>query len=157
MKWSRGAPVWLTACMLLFVVCGQGAVAGTVRDFHDQPPMTNEEVERFCADFSSFRMWMVQHELGRSAARPDVDAQGNPTFIWTAAVEPWFAERDWKPERFFYVMTHCSAGMMVLLHPDAFAGDNRPPDMPEISEYELNLVRQYMDDLIAALASDAKE
>lgn len=127
------------------------------KPFHDQPPMANAEVERFVKDFPAFKQWMYDSKLNSSSARPVVDKEGNPSFVWNENVVGWFEGKEWTPERFFYVMTHCSAGISLILHEDEFKGANRPPDMPLISDYELNLVRQYQKPLMDSLSTKIRK
>ncbi|GFM38342.1 hypothetical protein [Desulfovibrio psychrotolerans] len=123
------------------------------KGFHDQPPMTNAEVERFIADFPAFKQWMM-HEGGD--AQPVVDAKGQPSFLWDAKTAVWFSGKEWTPERFFYVMTHCSAAVALIRFGSELAGDKRPPDMPVIDEYEMNLVRRYEEKLLQALSANTQ-
>lgn len=138
------------ALVVLFLVTQSLAFAGS---FHDQPPMTNADVEQFAKDFPSFKQWMFENKITADSARPTVDAAGNPSFLWDEKVAPWFVGKAWTPERFFYVMTHCSAAVSVMRQGDALKGANRPADMPVVSEYEINLVRQYEDMLMQALTA----
>jgi hypothetical protein len=41
-------------------------------------------------------------------------------------------------------MTHVFAGRTVLRHGSQVTGDNRPPDMPVVSDAELDLIRTLM-------------
>lgn len=124
--------------------------------FHDQAPMTNAEVEQFAKDFPAFKQWMFENKVTAESAKPTVDASGNPSFIWDDQVAAWFLGKEWTPERFFYVMTHCSAAISIIRKGDALTGANRPADMPAISEYEMNLVRQYEEMLLKSLTTKIK-
>ncbi len=143
----------LVGAMLCVVV----PVAAQAASFHDQPPMTNVEIERFCADFPAFKQFMYENRVTGKSAHPVVDKDGNPSFRWDEKVLPWFEGRDWTPERFFYVMTHCSAAMSMVRMGDKVTGANRPKDMPLIGAYELNLVRQYEGQLLEALSAGVKK
>lgn len=140
---------------VVLLLCGGQAVAaqGGDKGFHDQPPMTNAEVEQFIADFPAFKQWMMREG---GDAQPVVDAKGRPSFLWDAKTATWFSGRKWTPERFFYVMTHCSAAVALIRFGDELAGDKRPPDMPVIDEYEMNLVRQYEEKLLQALSANTQ-
>ncbi|WBF68297.1 hypothetical protein LN040_04120 [Desulfovibrio subterraneus] len=127
------------------------------KSFHEQPPMTNAEVEQFIKDFPGFKQWMYDSKLNAQAARPVVDKDGNPSFVWDDTVAKWFEGKSWTPERFFYTMTHCSAAIALVLHGDKLTGANRPPDMPYINDYEMNLVRQYQEPLMDALSAKVKK
>ena len=128
------------SALLLMFMCSQASAAE--QNFHDQPEFTQQELQQFLKDFPAFREWAVNSKDTSSPVVTDAD---EPSFVWSPQAEAYLRENTgWAPERFFYVMTHVFAGRTVLRHGSQVTGDNRPPDMPVVSDAELDLIRTLM-------------
>lgn len=129
--------------MLMLGLAAHPAFAGS--GFYDQPPLRELELQRFIDTFPVFKAWV--RSSGERPA-PGTDANGAPTFTWTEPVAAKVRELGWEPERFFFVLGKTAAGLAIIENGDAYAGPQRPADMPPVTPGELALIQR---DLVSLL------
>lgn len=127
-----------------FVLNSNNAMAKSVYD--NQPPLTDEELVSFMEILPSFRAWALPQDI---KAQPIVNKMGKADFIYSDEVAKWVISKNWEPDRFFSVMGRAAAALAIIEEGNDFA-NNRPTDMPTVSESELSVVRKHLGSLLKA-------
>ena len=134
----------LALALFLFAPCG-----GVAAVYDAQPPMTDKELTAFIELLPHFRAWAISsHE----EAHPAV-VRGKADFVYSAKAADWVRLRNWEPQRFFCVMGRAAAALSIVEEGHTL-NDKRPPDMPSVTQQELDLVRRHLLPLLRA-GSDA--
>ncbi|MDR1857599.1 MAG: hypothetical protein LBR22_10690 [Desulfovibrio sp.] len=111
--------------------------------YDGQPPVTEKELGAFLQTLPAFRVWAREN---REEAGP-VDAGGKPDFQYSAAAGQWVKDHGWDPRRFFCVMGRMAAALVIVEEGNDM-GRNRPRDMPEVRDEELDLTRRNIGSIL---------
>ena len=142
--WYRGILASLCCALLLCF----GATPLLAKSLYDnQPPMTDKELVAFMEILPHFRAWAAS---SKEEAHPSVDKKsGKADFLYSPKAAEWVKVRGWDPARFFTVMGRAAAALAMVEEGNDISS-NRPPDMPHVTEAELNLVRRHLAGLLKA-------
>ncbi len=113
--------------------------------YDNQPNVTEPELNEFVLLLPQFRSWARKN---REEAHP-VLKQGKPDFQFSESAAKWVREHNFDPARFFCIMGKMAAGLVIVEEGNDLKG-TRPPDMPEVTGPELELVRRHLGELLAA-------
>lgn len=139
---------WGVFCaVVLFLFSVQGWAKSV---YENQPAVTDRELVAFMELLPHFRAWAASF---REDAHPSVDKAGQADFTYSAKAADWVKTRGWEPARFFSVMGRAAAALSIVEEGGDVSG-KRPPDMPAVSQQELELVRRHLAGLLRA-GSDA--
>lgn len=132
-------------CALVLCLGATPLLAKSVYD--NQPPMTDKELVAFMETLPHFRAWAAS---SKEDAHPSVDKKtGKADFLFSPKAAEWVKVRGWEPARFFAVMGRAAAALTMVEEGNDISS-NRPPDMPSVTEAELNLVRRHLAGLLKA-------
>ncbi len=124
----------------VFLVCAN-AHAATV--YENQEPIQEKELLAFIAVLPDFRVWANTH---KEEAYPKV-TQGKADFAYSDKAAQWVTSRGWNPDRFFSVMGKAAAALFIVAEGSEVT-KTPPPDMPMVTQAELNLVRTHFKALL---------
>jgi hypothetical protein len=85
------------------------AFGAMAKDFEDQKPFNQSELQKFVDDWPGFAKWA--EEKGEKYHQSPTAAEG---YAFSKEMESYFNKIGWKPERFFYVYHHVSAGLVAI-------------------------------------------
>ncbi len=135
----------LCVCALLCCTClplwAVDAYAATV--YENQPPLQEEELLKFIKVFPQFREWAASHG---EKAYPKVN-QGKADFAYSENAARWVESHGWDPARFFSVMGRAAAALFIVAE-GSEVSETPPPDMPSVTQADLNLVRSHFKALL---------
>ena len=117
----------------------------TATVYEKQPPVQERELLSFLELLPAFRSWAQGNQ---EEAHP-VLRQGKADFLYSPAAARWVTEHGWQPVRFFCVMGRMAAALVIVAEGNDM-GNTRPPDMPQVSETELELARRHMGAMLRA-------
>ncbi|MDO5483279.1 MAG: serine/threonine protein phosphatase [Desulfovibrionaceae bacterium] len=139
---ALSAPLWggSEAC-----AAGTGPKSNVVTVYDRQAPVTEKELLAFLDVLPRFRAWA--HE-NREEAHP-VLRNGKADFLYSEQAAIWVKSQGWEPVRFFCVMGRMAAAMVIVEEGNDMRG-TRPPDMPGVSQKELDLARRHMGAMLKA-------
>ena len=140
-NWRRMMTGVLCAAFLLLLV--QEGWAKSV--YEDQPPVTDKELVAFMEILPHFRAWAAS---SKEEAHPSV-SRGKADFVYSPKAAEWVKLRGWDPVRFFCVMGRAAAALSLVEEGSDVSG-KRPPDMPSVTQQELELVRRHLGSLLKA-------
>ncbi len=126
---------------LLF--CSTYAVAKSVYD--GQPPMDDKELVRFIEILPQFRAWAVAQKVEAHPSTTD----GKADFVYSDSAAQWVSAHGWEPARFFSVMGRTAAALSMVAD-GADVNAPHPPDMPSVTQAELDLVHKHLSTLLQA-------
>lgn len=87
-----------------------GVVLSVVaQDVTEEKPFTKDELKRFLADWPAFVSWA--ENKGEQYNNLETPGAGRR---WSREMEEYLAGKGWQPERFFYVLSHVTYGMLVV-------------------------------------------
>lgn len=145
-SWRLTAPCMLCTAVLLLL-----AQTGWAKNVYaDQPPVTDKELVAFMEILPQFRAWAAS---SKEEAHPSVDKSGKADFVFSPKAAEWVKQRGWDPVRFFSVMGRAAAALSMV-EEGSDASGKRPPDMPAVTQQEMELVRRHLGSLLKA-GSDA--
>ena len=113
--------------------------------YENQPPVQEKELLSFLELLPAFRSWAQAHQ---EEAHP-VLRQGKADFLYSPRAARWVTEHGWQPVRFFCVMGRMAAALVIVAEGNDM-GNTRPPDMPGVSDSELELARRHMGAMLKA-------
>ncbi|MDR2055869.1 MAG: serine/threonine protein phosphatase [Desulfovibrio sp.] len=117
--------------------------AGSVYD--DQPGITDEELRRFLQVLPQFRNWCRENN---ERPRPVV-RDGKADFAYSGRAADWVHSRGWRTERFFCVMGRLATALVIVEEGNDLT--ERPRDMPDVSNEDLELTRRHLGTILKAL------
>ncbi len=79
------------------------------QDVAVEEPFTKGELKRFLADWPAFVSWA--ENKGEQYQNLEAPGAGGR---WSREMEEYLGGTGWKPERFFYVLSHVTYGMLVV-------------------------------------------
>lgn len=99
---------WLTTALIfVFMVCAAAMATGA--GFSGQKPFTQDELNRFMKDWPPFTQWA--ESKGEEYDKIQAPAEG---MRWSREMTQYLGKRGWKPERFFYVVSHVASGLAAV-------------------------------------------
>lgn len=113
--------------------------------YDKQAPVSEKELLAFLQALPRFRSWA--HE-NKEEAHP-VLRNGKADFLYSSKAAGWVESQGWDPVRFFCVMGRMAAAMVIVEEGNDMRG-TRPPDMPGVSQSELDLARRHMGTMLTA-------
>lgn len=131
-------------CLIGLLLLAAEARAQSV--YEKQPPVTDKELVSFMELLPHFRAWAASV---KEEPRPSVNKEGTADFIYSRKAADWVKQRGWEPVRFFCVMGRAAAALF-LVEEGSDANAKRPPDMPAVSQAELDMVRRHLAELLKA-------
>jgi hypothetical protein len=117
--------------------------AGSVYD--NQPGITDEELTRFLQALPQFRNWCRENN---ERPRPVV-RNGKADFAYSKQAADWVHSLGWQSERFFCVMGRLATALVIVEEGNDLA--ERPRDMPEVSDEDLETTRRHLGTILKAL------
>lgn len=147
----RRRPGFLARTVCLFGLFLLAAEAHAKSVYDNQPPVTDKELVSFMELLPHFRAWAAS---SREEAHPSVDKNGKADFTYSAEAAGWVKRRGWDPARFFCVMGRAAAALAMVEEGSDAISVERPPDMPAVSQTELETVQRHLGGLLRA-GSDA--
>ncbi|MDR3358855.1 MAG: hypothetical protein LBN96_08415 [Desulfovibrio sp.] len=117
---------------------------GSVYD--NQPGITGEELTRFLQVLPQFHAWCRENN---ETPRPVV-RDGKADFAYSKPAAKWVHSRGWRTKRFFCVMGRLAAALVIVEEGNDLT-DERPRDMPDVPDGDLELVRRHLGTILRAL------
>lgn len=119
--------------------------------YEGQAPVTEAELKAFIVLLPRFRLWARRNH---EEAHPIVNRQGQADFLYSAKAAQWVKDNNFNPVRFFCVMGRMAA-CLVIIEEGNDLQSNRPGDMPQVDQTEINLARRHLGELLTAGGSAA--
>ncbi len=117
--------------------------------YEGQPPMTNDELLSFIDLLPRFRAWAASNADNTA---PSI-SEGKADFAYSEKAAAWVKAQNWNPDRFFTIMGRAAAALFIVTEGNEMKNE-KPTDMPVVSQSELELVRRHLAALLQA-GSDA--